>query len=479
MIRPARLIGGLAVAVPVLLIILGSTGALSVADIPGLPSTPAVTMWLLPVFKALRDIAAALTCGFLLVGAFIAPGRSLALLRYASISAVSWCLSVIGLSLLTVSDIMALPLSDVIRPASLMSFWSQTSIGQLMGAQVALTAFVALLGWAVLGRATSAIVMVLALVAAGLTGLTGHSSLHGGHIGASVSLALHLASVSLWIGGLVAICMYVVMQRSQGAVALRRYSTVALVCVIIAAETGLLNTTLRLESLSAVVTTSYGTIVVAKCVLLAWLVLLGWNQRKRVVASYDAEGGTAKLLGTYAGVETLVMGAALGLAVVLTSVAAPTAGSDGTAMTPGVAVALGIGLPLVLRNVVRLPQRWVSLIQSYPEPTAIALLLVSWAALSTAPINVLGPSLGATVSTLAIVAAGLTFTVATVGRRAWPAVALVMIGWPVITWWLMRGTVDQPYAAVAWMSLIACEALLVLPNVAVRPKVNIEQEVSV
>jgi putative copper resistance protein D len=78
--------------------------------------------------------------------------------------------------------------------------------------------------------------------------------------------------------------------------------------------TGLLNAWLRLESWSALFTTGYGALVIAKTVCLVLLALLGGLARQRLAA-----GRTPVL--RWAGWEVAVMAVTLGLAATLSQTA--------------------------------------------------------------------------------------------------------------------------------------------------------------
>ena len=75
------------------------------------------------------------------------------------------------------------------------------------------------------------------------------------HAAATASLAVHIAAVSVWVGGLAALVGLVLLDPQVARAAIGRFSLVALVCVIVVAESGLLNASLRVGSPSAFVTT--------------------------------------------------------------------------------------------------------------------------------------------------------------------------------------------------------------------------------
>lgn len=91
---------------------------------------------------------------------------------------------------------------------------------------------------------------------------------------------VHVAAASIWLGGLLALGL--ALRRSgDHALLLRRFSNIAVASVIVLAVTGVVRALTELHSVSQLWTTGYGRALVAKTVLLAALVVLGWVNRYR------------------------------------------------------------------------------------------------------------------------------------------------------------------------------------------------------
>jgi len=101
---------GLLVAVPIVLVILATLGALMETTEPGMPVTPWTTLWALPLDRLVRDVAASLTLGFALVGGLLLPRPNARMLRAASLSAAVWLVALLAQVVLTVSELLARPL---------------------------------------------------------------------------------------------------------------------------------------------------------------------------------------------------------------------------------------------------------------------------------------------------------------------------------------------------------------------------------
>ncbi len=144
-----------------------------------------------------------------------------------------------------------------------------------------------------------------------------------------ISMHLHVITAVVWTGGLLAVIMLMVADRTLLADVLPRYSWVATVCVFLTALTGMFNGWFELyltpgvHWYSALFTTGYGRIVLLKaaCVIVAGLL----GARTRFALLPGIRLGRRTAVATWTTLELTVMGLAFGLAVVL--VRAPVVGS--------------------------------------------------------------------------------------------------------------------------------------------------------
>ena len=478
--RGGRVAAGLLVGVPLLLLILATLGALTEESVEGLPVVPWQTLWALPLDRWIRDIAAALTLGFIIVGGLLLPRRDPRLLKAASLSAIVWLAALIAQVMLTVSELLGRSWRDSLDVTVIQSLVTQTQLGQLLVAQIALVALVCVLGWAVLNRVTGYIVLALALAAAVLPALTGHSGLHAGHTAASVSLAIHLVSVGVWVGGLIAVCAYVARGPADADIAIRRFSTLALVCVIALGESGLVNASLRMDGIASLITSPYGTLILAKGTLLAALVVLGWRQRKRVVPQASSVTGRELLL-RLAAFEAVLLGLALGLSVALSRTAPPAGAIAGDRITSGALVLLTLGIPVVLVWAGARPHFLLRLTRPYPEPFAVLALVMAFVMAALVPSGALGIGFAALLASVLLVACGWTFAMAATGPRGIPAIVLSLVAWPALIWWSQHA-LETPWQMLLSVALAeTLLALLLLPRLrAARPAaVAAPEEVSV
>lgn len=163
-------------------------------------------------------------------------------------------------------------------------------------------------------ESTSAdLVLVFAAVALALRPITGHMSQQAF---GSVLAAVHALAAGAWFGLLIALVL-VVRTRGEWAVALPRYSAVALPLVAVVAVTGLLNGLVRVGGMGAFVGTGYGRILLAKTAVLLALLALGWWWRRSWVPRAAGHRMDAKDSLRRAVTEVVVMALAFGLAATL------------------------------------------------------------------------------------------------------------------------------------------------------------------
>ncbi|MFE4944587.1 copper resistance protein CopC [Streptomyces sp. NPDC056641] len=136
-----------------------------------------------------------------------------------------------------------------------------------------------------------------AVVAAGIAGtwaLAEHAST-GIQTGLAMPVdVLHLLAVATWLGGLTALLVALYRAPSLDNAAVRRFSRVAFVSVVVLAATGLYQSWRQVGSWSALWGTSYGQLLLVKVGLVAVLVGIAWFSRRwtgRLEQRAEAEAG--------------------------------------------------------------------------------------------------------------------------------------------------------------------------------------------
>ena len=304
-------VSGLAVA----LVAASLAGVLSplVLDDPG-----PLVRWALPLVRVVSDLSAAATLGLLVLAAFLVPERRsterrVQAARLAAVTGVLW-FAAAGLGVfLTFASLAGLRLGDPELGRQFLTFVWSLEVTRVLSISTGV-ALVVTLG-ALLARTRTAYAWLAAAALAGIVivALTGHSAGSASHEAAVNSLAIHLLGVTVWVGGLLAIALMQPRIGGDLSATVSRYSVLAGVSYAAVALTGLQQAVIRLGSVSGIAS-AYGAMLVAKAVILVVLGLLGWQQRRRVIATISTDGsGFARLVL----VELGLMAAAFGLGAVL------------------------------------------------------------------------------------------------------------------------------------------------------------------
>nr|WP_206038433.1 CopD family protein [Rhodococcus sp. HNM0569] len=200
--------------------------------------------------------------------------------------------------------------------ADLTRYTHEVAAGRVDLATLALTAVVTVVAAVAYRRGASWSVVPVAAIAA----ITLVARPVSGHMAQQVlgSLldAAHVLAAALWFGCLAAMAL-ALDSRGAWALWLPRYSRLALWCVGVLAVTGVVDALVRLGDVSALVTTGYGRIALAKVVALAVLLLLAWWWRRTWVPAASAHRGAADASLTRAIGEVVLMAVAFGLAAAL------------------------------------------------------------------------------------------------------------------------------------------------------------------
>lgn len=292
-------------------------GAAVDAALPGIPGPGALTEWALPALTLLATVLGVLTVGLTVTAAFLLPGDGTSvaahgwlLMRRSTWPALLWAGTCLLLIVVTVSDVLGVPVPRLSRP-SVSSFAFSIAQGQALLLQAGLALVVALLSRSGVSRGLAAVTAGLALVALLPPAFTGHSAGAGDHQLAVTSLALHLLAASLWVGGLAGLLL--VRRHRRFAETASRYSRLALACFVATAVSGAANAAVRLGSWPALGTSRYGLLVLLKVLALLAVGVIGAVHRSRTLPALRSGAPWAFL--RLAGGELLVLGAAIGLAV--------------------------------------------------------------------------------------------------------------------------------------------------------------------
>jgi copper transport protein len=162
----------------------------------------------------------------------------------------------------------------------LLSATLRTPWGTAMAWRIALLLALAVMIWR-LSALVSQPVRWLAPAAVAATAVAIAGAGHGASAGlyALVVDTVHVLTAGVWVGGLVVL---VVLGRSVGGEAVRRFSTLALSAVVVLVGTGVLNSLRNIHSLDELFLTRYGVLLLAKLSLVAATLAAASVSRSRV-----------------------------------------------------------------------------------------------------------------------------------------------------------------------------------------------------
>ena len=311
-------------ALAVLIPALRLGGGVDDTALPGIPAAGPVTAWLLPLVTMLATALGVVTVGLTVTAAFLLPGdggsvaaRGWLLMRRATWTALVWASASVALIVLTVSDVLGVPVPGLSRPV-VTSFALSIDQGRALLVQAALALTAAVLTRAGVSRGTAAAAAGLAAAAVLPPAFTGHAAGAGNHQIAVTGQAVHVLAAALWVGGLAGVLL--VRRHRRFADTAGRYSRLALACFAATAVTGTVGAAVRLGSWSGL-TSAYGVLVAGKVAVLLAVGAIGAVHRARTLPALRA--GRPRAFLRLAGGELVVLAAATGLAVALARTPTP------------------------------------------------------------------------------------------------------------------------------------------------------------
>ena len=248
---------------------------------------------LLTVFKF-----TSITSGFFLVGALLAitfltldvngkvAQTNFELRKIAAIASFIWIFSNLTFIVLTLANILNSSVSEVFKPNILRSFFTQVPLGQYLIAQLLLSILISIIVPRFKSIGTGTLLLLATLLAIVIPVFQSHSASSGSHLMAIGSLAIHVIALALWVGGVFALSFLAPEKR---AVAVPRFSVMALWAAIAVVVSGSVNAFIRLDFKEAW-TSNYSYLVLAKVFLTAALIAIGYLHRKNLTKLSEIKG---------------------------------------------------------------------------------------------------------------------------------------------------------------------------------------------
>jgi putative copper resistance protein D len=298
--------------------------------VPGVMDVSGVVSVAIPIVRVLLDMAAVTTIGLSLLSVLVGydrPKLSEPVMKLARLGAVAGALvwSATAFVALVLQTAEFKPQSDTVSLGDVWAYIVQVGAGKALVIVGVISLLHAGLGVLSLrhGEKVPAEVRVgLGLFALLPLPVTGHAANWVYHDYTMISMELHVMSAVTWTGGLGAMAVLLIGNRTLLAHALPRFSKLATLCLVVSAATGLFNGIIEmylnptLSFWAAVFTTPYGRLVLLKVLCTGVIAILGAHVRWRLLPQIVRHSRTA--LAAWATLEVTVMGLAFGFAVVLT-----------------------------------------------------------------------------------------------------------------------------------------------------------------
>ena len=296
----------------------------------GIPDPGRLTTFGLPFFRAVAWILMALSVGSFLTSAFfinpVVPDKDNARLNEATLtvdgfiakrtgSFAAFCVALVALveAPLVMSDVSGTPLTQVLNLQMMSMALDQVATAQVWGVTAVMAAAVGVLGLVSNKWTMQPVLFVLSVLMVVPLGMEGHSASGGDHDYGTNSFLWHLVFMVLWIGGILGLIAHGRRLGPDMTMAVRRYSTLALVAAGAMTISGLVNAAIRIE-FSDWFTTRYGLIIVAKTALTLLLVFFGFIHRQITIPQLAKK---PQLFLRVAIIEVAVMAATAGVAITM------------------------------------------------------------------------------------------------------------------------------------------------------------------
>jgi copper transport protein len=183
---------------------------------------------------------------------------------------------------------------------------------------IALVAMIALRSGGRLGRAGTAVAILLGLGLVITPGFSGHASVSGPV--ALIADAAHVQAASVWVGGLAFVVAALALAREHrwplGAAIVPRFSTMAVVSVAILVVAGTVNGYLQVRAWRGLWETEYGVLLLVKLGLVLPLLALGAYNNRYAVPRLRAQIASAierRRFLRFASAELVIMAAVVGV----------------------------------------------------------------------------------------------------------------------------------------------------------------------
>ena len=272
------LLGGFGLLAVITGLVIGGGAAAPQFGDPG-----AVVRWGTPVAKLIMNLSIAVTVGSLILGAFaVSKGEEQRrMLNVSAVGSAVWLMSGILYFLMTYLSASGLGIAFTQEfSEGLWLFATQIELGSALAANLVFAAVLSLMTLLFIGTRALGIMAGIGALSLFPLAETGHASSDANHALAVNSMLLHLAGISIWVGGLFSLYLIWTSNSKRNLELLLRYSSLALAAFFLVGISGLTNSFIRLYQPSDIFT-PYGQLILIKLALLIVLGVFGARYRLR------------------------------------------------------------------------------------------------------------------------------------------------------------------------------------------------------
>ena len=278
LVTSVYLLGGFGFVAVIAGMVIGGGAVESQISDPG-----AVVRWGTPVAKLVMNLNIAITVGSLVLGAFAASKgeEQRRLLNVAAVSSALWLLSGILYFLMTYLSASGLGIGFTPEfSEGLWLFATEIELGSALAANIVFAAVLSILTLLFIGTRALGIMAAISLLSLFPLAETGHASSDAFHSLAVNSLLMHLAGISIWVGGLFAMYLIWTKNTQRNLDLLLRYSSLALAAYALVGISGVANSAIRIYEPSDIFS-PYGQLILVKVALMVVLGVFGARYRLR------------------------------------------------------------------------------------------------------------------------------------------------------------------------------------------------------
>ena len=291
--------------------LLASGGAYK--SISPLPDAGLLVSWGNQIFTLGSVVLGLIIVGLLTVHTFLAPTAKSELssagqkaLKTVARLSVIWAIFYAATAITTLANVLGLNLDETFAPGVLQTYIFDFAPSRTFIISCILALLVAVGSSVALSLNSASALLVTALAAVAYPLLNSHSAALGNHSLAITASVTHGISMSLWVGTLLALYPFI---QNANMTVVNRFSILASACVAALLLSGIVAAATRMQGFNELVTTGYGYLVLAKCVLFLIIAFCAIKTRRALARSQRA--------GAFVLWELVTMSLATGVGVAL------------------------------------------------------------------------------------------------------------------------------------------------------------------